>query len=161
MDNSTPKDAPTTEADKAGIKPVKSLKQRIDENLPLTVLGLLLAGFLAGVGAIRTIQKVTQPAPASMSPRKIPENLQKEIDQLLETHTKRIEVLQERLLECEREATSFANIESSQKTYADGAKRIAQDISEENSSFLEHLQAMRGIGLVQSPDRTAASEVSK
>jgi hypothetical protein len=123
-----------------------SLKQKIEDNLTLTVLGLLLTGFIAGVGVYKTLLTV---APTTAFPGGSvvidTSALQKQVDELLSAHTARVQELQKRLLEYESEATNLGHIDSNQKIYADSAKRISEQISEENNSFFRQLQALRGL----------------
>lgn len=139
-----------------------SLKQKIEDNLTLSVLALLFAGFAAGLGAYKTILSIapTSQIRGGSSPGDVTV-LQKQVDQLLMAHTTRVQELQKRLLEYESEATNLGHLESNQKIYSDSAHRISEQISEENNSFLRQLQAMRGLSSESDSSTGAKTENSR
>jgi hypothetical protein len=112
-----------------------SLKEKVEQNLTLSVLALLFAGFVAGFSAyhglltITHAERVSDGGVSAKPPSENAELLRSQLDQLLTAHTKRVEELQARLLEYESEATNTAHIDSSQRDYAESAKRLSQQIA--------------------------------
>ena len=72
------------------------------------------------------------------------EFLRTQLDKLTSAHDARLGELQKKLIENEREATNLGRIDAYRQEYVQAAKRISEEISQENQSFLEQLQALAG-----------------
>jgi hypothetical protein len=128
-----------------------SLKQKIENNLTLSILSLLFTGFVAGLATYKGLLSLNQGIGTSShvvnddAGVADPEIVRKQLDELLAFHSKRVDQLQASLLECEKGATNTFHTESDQQKSAEAAKRLSGQLAEENRSFLEQLKAMRAI----------------
>jgi hypothetical protein len=125
-----------------------SLKQKIEDNLTLTVLSLLAAGFVAGFGAYHALLSLPSSRSSSVSsgPTMPIDSafLKTQLDKLTSAHNARLEELQKKLMENERGATDLGNIDQYRQEYVQAARRTAEEIAAENRSFLEQLEVLAG-----------------
>lgn len=129
-------------------KNAMSLKQKIEDNLTLTVLSLLAAGFVAGFGAYHALLSLPSSRSSSVSsgPTMPIDSafLKTQLDKLTSAHNARLEELQKKLMENERGATDLGNIDQYRQEYVQAARRTAEEIAAENRSFLEQLEVLAG-----------------
>lgn len=117
-----------------------SLKSQIEDNLVLSVLGLLFAGAVVGFGAA----KYALPGASSGAFEATP-FVEAQVDSMRAAHDARLDSLQQRMLDFEKEATDLGHIEENQQIFASAASRIQAAIAEENRAFTSALRAIRGL----------------
>ena len=121
-----------------------TVKERFESHPVVWGLGLLLVGFLAGIGTEKYMRPVTPTpdVPTTTLPKKVACTIEG-FKELEESYRARMDTLQRQVASMEKNATYGGNIESTQKKYENSANRIRADIKEENKVFSVVIESLR------------------
>lgn len=134
-----------------------NLKEKIENNLTLWLLGVMFTGFGAGLGVYQGILEIahlevlskqeinelkSKPNKLVTEARILTPSIAEQIDKLTSSHLQRLAELQKQLLLEEKQSSNDVSPDSWKKSHKESAQRIRDLISEEHQSYNNNIRGL-------------------
>jgi hypothetical protein len=129
----------------------KTLRERIDDHLGLTITGFVIAGFTAGFSCYGALAKfwpasalVSHTARSDDGGNQAAFDPSTDIGRLTQAHIERINKLQAEFADADGASRDPARNELTKQSLRDSAGRISRAIEAENESYQNQVDSLRG-----------------